>query len=103
MTKHESRIYGGQSYHLVRSEPYRRLDGGKTALLVWQSNCPVCGDLFEIRTPAKASKFQPNRRCGKHKRPGIRAKPDERWPDIQDHTQQLADAGILPSDAEDWA
>ena len=99
MTNHKSRIYDGQNYHPVRSEPY----GGETALLVWQSNCPVCGALFEIRTPAKASKFQPNRRCGKHKRPCIRVKPDERWPDIQDHTQQLADAGILPSDAEDWA
>ena len=102
MTNHELRIYDGQSYHLVKSEPYTRLDGGKTTLSVWQSNCPVCGDLFEIRTPANASKFQPNRRCSKHKRPGIRVNPrgsrkhvpDEIWPDIQDHTAQLADAGI---------
>jgi hypothetical protein len=104
MTNHESRIFDGQSYHLVKSEPYTRLDGGKTTLSVWQSNCPVCGAPFEVRTPANASKFQPNRRCSKHKRPGIRVNPrgsrkyvpDEHWPDIHDHSVQLADAGILP-------
>jgi hypothetical protein len=107
MTNHESRIFDGQSYHLVKSEPYTRLDGGKTTLSVWQSNCPVCSALFEIRTPAKASKFQPNRRCTKHKRPGSRVNPlreqcpDEDWPDIHDHTTQLEDAGIRVYDTED--
>jgi hypothetical protein len=108
MTEHELRNFDGQRYELVRSEPYTRQDGGETALLVWQSNCPVCGALFEVRTPAKASKFQPNRRCSKHKRPGHRVnsggeqRPDEHWPDIQDHTAQLEDAGIVP-DLEGWA
>ena len=107
MTNHESRIFDGQSYHLVKSEPYTRLDGGKTTLLVWQSHCPVCSALFEIRTPAKASKFQPNRRCAEHKRPGHRVNPrreqraDEDWPDIHDHTTQLEDAGIRVYDTED--
>ena len=107
MTNHESRIFDGQSYHLVKSEPYTRLDGGKTTLSVWQSNCPVCGDLFEIRTPAKASKFQPNRRCAEHKRPGYRVNPRreqraDAWPDVHDHEAQLADSGIVTDDAEGW-
>jgi hypothetical protein len=107
MTDHDPRIFDGQRYHLVRSEPYTRLDGGKTTLFVWESNCPLCGALFEVRTPAKASKFQPNRRCSKHKRAGHRVNPrcerpaDENWPDIHDHTSQLEDAGILP-DLEDY-
>jgi hypothetical protein len=29
--------------------------------------------------------------------------PDENWPDIHDHTSQLADAGIHPDGAEGWA
>jgi hypothetical protein len=102
MTDHGLRIYDGQSYHLVRSEPYTRLDGGKTTLLVWQSGCSVCGVPFEFRTPAKAGKFLPNRRCSKHKSPGCRVnprrerRPDEVWPDIHDHTAQLEDAEIQP-------
>jgi len=106
MTNQDSRIFHGQKYDFVRSEPYTRLDGSETTLLVWQSDCPVCGALFEIRTPTNARKFQPNRRCSKHKRPGLRVKPlpspDEHWPDIHDHVSQLADAGIL-ADEEGWA
>jgi len=106
MTNHKPRIFDGQRYDLVRSEPYTRLDGGETALLVWESACPVCGTLFEVRTPAKARKFQPNRRCSKHKRPGFRVnprreqRPDEVWPDVHDHILQLTNADILPNDAE---
>ena len=29
--------------------------------------------------------------------------PDEMFPDIQDHTSQLADAGIRVEDADSWA
>ena len=29
--------------------------------------------------------------------------PDEVWPDIHDHTSQLADAGLHAEDAEAWA
>jgi hypothetical protein len=114
VTNPESRIFDGPKYHLVRSEPYTRTDGSETTLSVWQPDCPVCGSLFEVRTPASGRKFQPNRRCSKHKRPGIRVNPrggrkrmpspkEELWPDIHDHTQQLMDAGVIPSDAEDWA
>jgi hypothetical protein len=114
MTHHDSRIFDGQRYDWVRSDAYTRLDGTETSLLVWRSACPVCGEPFEIRTPASTSRFQPNRRCTQHKRPGIRVNPrgarkppplraDEHWPDIYDHISQLRDAGIIPGDAEDWA
>jgi hypothetical protein len=29
---------------------------------------------FEVRTPTQARKFEPNRRCQKNKRPGVRVK-----------------------------
>jgi rRNA maturation protein Nop10 len=65
-------LYDGQHYELVRTEAYTRRDGSETTLSVWQSECPVCGEAFEVRTPARARKFEPNRRCGKHRRPGVR-------------------------------
>ena len=67
-----TRFYDGQRYDLVRTEPYTRTDGSQTELSVWQSECPVCGEAFEVRTPKRARKSEPNRRCGKHKRPGVR-------------------------------
>jgi hypothetical protein len=109
MTNHAPRFFDGQQYNFVGSEPHTGRDGGETTLLVWESACPVCGALFEVRTPAKARKFQPNRRCGKDKQPGVRVnprrkqRPDENWPDIHDHTAQLEDAGMIPNDAEVWA
>jgi hypothetical protein len=30
------------------------------------------GEIGKVRTPARARRFEPNRRCGKHKRPGVR-------------------------------
>ena len=67
-----TRFYDGQRYDLVRTEPYTRTEGSQTELSVWQSECPVCGEAFEVRTPKRARRFEPNRRCGKHKRPGVR-------------------------------
>jgi hypothetical protein len=109
MTHHDSRIYDGQHYELVRQEPYtRRRDGTLTALAVWRSHCALCGEPFELRTPANSTRFTPNRRYQKHKRPGIRVNPrgrafvQEEWPDIHDHIRQLTDAGVIPSE-DDYA
>lgn len=66
------KLVGDQLYELARTEPYQRRDGTETELIVWQSHCATCGEPFELRTPSKASKFVPNRRCQKHKRPGAR-------------------------------
>jgi hypothetical protein len=62
----------GQRSELIRTEPYTRTDGSKTTLSVWQSDRPVCGEAFEIRSPKQARKFEPNRHRQKHKRPGVR-------------------------------
>ncbi len=65
------KLYRGQRYELVRTEPYTRVDGGHTNLAIWRSACPRCGETFETRTSVRARKFG-NRRCPKHKRPGVR-------------------------------
>jgi hypothetical protein len=41
-------------------------------------DCPVCGEAFEVRTPSRARRFEPNRRCGKQKRPGARVNRREK-------------------------
>ena len=66
-------IYKNQVYICVGSEPYHRRDGTKTQLLHWKSACDTCGKLFVFKVPAAAAKFWPNRRCSKHKSPGLRA------------------------------
>jgi hypothetical protein len=68
----KAKFYDGQCYESVRTEPYTRLNGRETTLLVWRSHCPTCGDAFEVRTPLRARKFEPNRRCPEHKRPGVK-------------------------------
>lgn len=60
-------------YVLVAMEGYtRKTDGQVTTLLRWQSNCHTCGELFEFVTPVKFKDF--NRRCEKHKQPGIKTR-----------------------------
>jgi hypothetical protein len=34
----------------------------RTTLSVWRSECPVCGEPFEARTPKRARNFEPKRR-----------------------------------------
>ena len=70
------KVYGNQTYFCIGDEPYTRKDGGQTRLLLWQSPCYTCGALFIFKTPASESalKFSPNRRCDKHKRPGVRVR-----------------------------
>lgn len=69
-----TRDYGGQLFEQVGVDPHTRVDGSRTQLIVWQSACMECGEAFTFRTPIAASKFQPNRRCAKHRRPGSKAR-----------------------------
>lgn len=68
------RDYLGQRYTVVGSSTRMRRDGTEATILTWQSQCADCGGDFTFTTPAASSKFQPNRRCPKHKRPGQRVR-----------------------------
>lgn len=70
----EIRMYDNQRYECVAFEPYSRRDGTTTTLAVWESACARCGATFRFKTPESATKFSPNRRCEKHKRPSCRVK-----------------------------
>lgn len=69
-TEPQERLYHGQAYVAVSREPYTRRDGSTTELVVWESLCARCGEPFTFKTPTGASKWQPNRRCHEHRRPG---------------------------------
>lgn len=68
------RLHKGQTYEAVLAEPYICRDGRETHLIVWQSHCATCGEPFTFKTAIYATRFEPNRRCQKHKRPGHRVK-----------------------------
>jgi len=57
--------YKGQSYRLVGSKPYTRLDGAQTMVLIWESACAACGDTFIFTAANRALKY-PNRNCPNH-------------------------------------
>jgi hypothetical protein len=73
MTDHHPRVrtYDGQRYTEAGARLYQRRDGSYTNLTVWLSHCPVCDGAFEVLTPALSKKWEPNRRCPQHKRPGV--------------------------------
>lgn len=68
------REYHGQHYVVVARTKRVRRDGTLGTILTWASECEQCGEAFACTTPALAAKFQPNRRCQRHKRPGQRVK-----------------------------
>jgi hypothetical protein len=53
--------HDGQDYRLVGGRLHARLDGTPTWLLVWETDCPACGDEFEVLTPRLF--YYPKRFC----------------------------------------
>lgn len=68
------RTHAGQLYWVADTSTRRRKDGSLAVILTWASQCADCGEELRFTTPAAATKFQPNRRCDKHKAPGRRVK-----------------------------
>ena len=58
----------GQVYRLVGFEPHERADFVTITLLVWESHCATCGDLFRTRSPLSVRSL--GRRCEEHRAPG---------------------------------
>jgi hypothetical protein len=70
------RVYRGQRYVVAGWFKRARRDGTEATILRWQSACAECGEPFIVTTPVASSKFEPSRRCQKHKRPGKRVRGD---------------------------
>lgn len=70
----EVRHYRGQRYVPVEVHDYTRRDGGRSHLGEWITDCVECGVRFSVFAPIKTTKFVPNRRCRKHRAPGVRVK-----------------------------
>lgn len=71
----EVRNYRGQRYVLIEVHEHTRRDGGLTAIAEWTTNCADCGAEFSAFVPMRTTKFFPNRRCSRHRAPGVRVKP----------------------------
>ena len=72
------KIYQDQRYLAVAVRPYLRKDGTTSAIVTWQSHCAQCGQAFTFDLGASVTKFYPNRRCQKHKRPSQRVRTHAR-------------------------
>lgn len=70
----QTRDYLGQRYVVVETSQRRRADRSIATILTWASECAECGEQLTCTTPAASTKFQPNRRCQRHKRPGQRVR-----------------------------
>ena len=70
----EPRDYRGQRYVCRYTRPHVCRDGRVTILARWSSACADCGDEFSFFVPIQAARFEPNRRCHPHRRPGHRVK-----------------------------
>lgn len=68
------RMHKGQRYWVSSTFMHERADGTTSVILVWASLCHHCGDQFEFTAPAASARWQPNRRCQRHKRPGSRVR-----------------------------
>ena len=65
-------LYDRQRYECIGRRNHITKDGRSTTLLVFESDCPGCGNQFELMIGEKAleANFSPNRRCSDCKQPG---------------------------------
>lgn len=62
----------GQTYELVKKDPYTRQDGTPTFVLTWKSPCVTCGTHFETTTGLTVRYM--NRNCPQHHASGRKSK-----------------------------
>lgn len=65
------RYLNGQRYERIGWRMHECLNGRVVELTVYLSQCADCGDWFEL-CALKNRRFQPNRRCERHRQPGVR-------------------------------
>jgi hypothetical protein len=83
---------GGQSYECVAIKPTTRKDGTPSSFAVLRSKCVECEADFTCTSALRGAVFQPNRRCGKHKMPGVRAAGQKMKTELADLKKRLAES-----------
>lgn len=63
---------GGQEYLCTAVEPYTRINGQPSKVLVWTGHGATCGEPFQVKSGRKPRPGDFNRRCPEHKAPGVR-------------------------------
>jgi hypothetical protein len=68
-----SPAHGVRTFQRIGFRPYVRKDGTETGLAIWQGTCVVCGEPFEVTTPAAAVRVEHSKafgatRCPQHRR-----------------------------------
>lgn len=71
-------VKNDQTYRVVNFQPYIKYDGSQIELACFVSCCADCGQAYEFKLPQGAMKFEPKRRCDKHKKPGVKVKTTAR-------------------------
>ncbi len=66
--------FNEQEYRCIGVTAHERANGRMTELAIWESRCPECGDPFTFQTSVTRGIVSPNRRCARHRKPGIKVK-----------------------------
>ena len=76
---------GVQRYECVAIRPHQRIDGRMTKVAVWITDCPECGEAFEVVCTTSITRGPENRRCPLHRAPGERVKQPKQVTLRQNH------------------
>ena len=68
------RHHRGQRYELLGLVPHVTRNGRTMQLWRWRSRCTTCREAFDFLSPSRAFPRWPNRRCSRHRRPGLRVR-----------------------------
>ncbi|MFA1626064.1 hypothetical protein ACDY96_25920 [Rhizobium mongolense] len=66
--------FNGQTYTCVGVTAHERANRRVTELAIWESRCPECGEAFTFQTSVTRGIVSPNRRCARHRKPGIKVR-----------------------------
>ena len=61
-------VFDGRPFTAMGYEAYVRKDGRSSSLIIWETDCSVCGKRFEVKTGFQSKTI--SKRCEEHRRMG---------------------------------
>lgn len=58
----------GQLFEFVEVRPYLKKDGTASQIMIWRSNCQVCGSQYEVTSPVVVDRRTFSLNCSAHRR-----------------------------------